>query len=178
MDLPEFPETQSIPDSQTAGEDLEDLKYTRMGYSDLGRKCDFLLKDFLREFPATGTLPLRWRYTTQEDFQKKYHHLGMVVWAKASNSHLLLINGSKVLRIWTDVANTCWIDLSDPIAGALAYQSWGKVEPIPPKNARKSKPFTQRIKVWSRFQMRDIAAIVRNQYGLDQSRLLLQSLRT
>lgn len=153
--------------------DLEDLKYFRTGYQDLGRKSDFLLKDFLRELPGDGQLPKHWHYRSHEHFQKKYGSLGMVVWAAATNSHLLLINGYRVLRIWMDVENTCWIDLTDQVASGLSAYSWCSVEPIPASNAKKSNPFTQRIKVSQRFQMQDIAKTVKRVYGLDSSRLHL-----
>ena len=156
--------------------DLEDLKYFRTGYQDLGRKSDFLLKDFLREIPGDGTLPSHWHYRSLAHFQKKYGNLGMVVWASASNSHLLLINGQRVLRIWMDVDSSCWVDIGDSVDSGLRFYSWGISETIPAGNAKKSKPFTKRIKVTQRYQMRDIAQAVRTAYGLDQSRLLLQKL--
>lgn len=156
--------------------DLEDLKYFRTGYQDLGRKSDFLLKDFLREMPGDGKLPAHWHYRSVQHFQKKYGKLGMIVWAAATNSHLLLINGQRVLRIWMDVAESCWIDITDSVDAGLKFHSWGQTEEIPAGNAKKSKPFTKRIKVTQRYQMRDVAQAVRRAYGLDQSRLLLQKL--
>jgi len=156
--------------------DLEDLKYFRTGYQDLGRKCDFLLKDFLREIPGNGQMPKHWHYRSLAHFNKKYSHLGMLVWASSTNSHLLLINGHRVLRIWTDVDESCWVDINDPVNSGMQVYSWGQTVAIPKGNAKKSAPFTKRIKVTQRYQMRDIAQAVRNTYGLDQSRLLLQKL--
>lgn len=160
----------------TLDADLEDLRYFRTGYQDLGRKSDFLLKDFLREMPGDGKLPSHWHYRSLAHFQKKYSALGMIVWAAASNSHLLLINGQRVLRIWLDVDNSCWVDANDSVVSGLMFYSWGACEDIPAGNAKKSKPFTKRIKVTQRYQMRDIAQAVRTAYGLDLSRLHLHKL--
>lgn len=160
----------------TLDADLEDLRYFRTGYQDLGRKSDFLLKDFLREIPGDGTLPTHWQYRSLTHFQKKYAALGMIVWASATNSHLLLINGQRVLRIWMDVVHSCWIDITDQVDSGVKYHSWGQIQEIPAGNAKKSKPFTKRVKVSERYQMRDVAQAVRTAYGLDQSRLHLHKL--
>lgn len=145
--------------------DLEDLKYFRTGYQDLGRKSDFLLKDFLRELPGDGQLPKHWHYRSLEHFQKKYGNLGMIVWAASTNSHLLIINGHRVLRIWTDVDNSCWVDVNTQIASRQV------VIPIPKGNYKKSAPFTYRIQISQRHQVASLVKAVKDIYGLDSQRL-------
>lgn len=154
----EVPEGMDTPES-----DVEDLKYLRIGYVNQERKSDKLLTSFLALVPGDGKLPMRWHYRSHSRFLEKHGHLGKMVWAAASNSHLLLINGFHVLRIWTDASSTCWVDVADNVAGALDPQ-W--ISDIPANNARKSKPFTKRVKVWQHFQMQRLADAVNRTYGL------------
>lgn len=144
-----------------------DLRYIRTGYIDQGRKSDKLLSVFLGILPGDGRLPLRWHYRNHARFLKKHGNLGRVLWASASNSHLLMINGFHALRIWTDVANTCWVDVADNVAGFLD-QRW--LCDIPEKNVKKSKPFTKRVKVWQQYQMQQLAEAVNKTYGLHNQR--------
>jgi len=157
-------------DTEVQVVDAEDFRYTRVGYVDQGRKSDLLLATFLELLPGNNRLPLHWHYRSHDHFLKKYKHLGPVLWAAANNSHLLVVNGFRVLRIWTDTSNSCWVDLEDKIADQLSQSSLnrkGEVQDIPSGNAKKSQPFTKRIKVRQKFQMHAIADIVKRTYGLD-----------
>lgn len=150
---------------------LDNYKYIRTGYVDLGRKCDVLLAALLEQIPGEGKLPLHWHHRSPAEFQKKHGHRGTVLWAPASSSHLLLIAGQKVMRVWTDSVRTCYVDVNDTIANSLSTVAFAKVVPIPAGNARKCLPFTKRIKLAQNFQMVELAKVVRNTYGLDSSRL-------
>lgn len=146
----------------------EELKYIRVGYVNQGRKSDSLLKLFLDRLPGNGVLPLRWHYRSYDAFMRRHGHLGMVVWAAANNSHLLIINGYKVLRIWTDTSHSCYVDVNDPVDAQMQIHSWGKTETIPEKNIRKSKPFTKRWKISEQYQMLHLVEAVKRAYGLDK----------
>lgn len=147
--------------------DVENLRYFRVGYFDRGRKSDSLLAFFLDHLPGDGEMPKRWRYHGQESFQRNYGHLGHVLWSPARSSHLLLLGGHKILRIWTDVNNSCLVDINDVLAGELSRTTQLTVEDIPAGNARKCAPFTKRIKVEHLFQMKLIVEAVKRIYGLD-----------
>jgi hypothetical protein len=102
-----------------------------------------------------------------------------VLWAPASSSHLLLIAGQKVLRIWTDSAKHCYVDLSDSLASYLSTAvKFSSVEDIPPGNVRKCKPLTKRIRVWQKFHANAIVEAVKRVYGLDQQRLSVRKVWT
>lgn len=150
--------------------DIEDFRYHRMGYVNQGRKSDVLLTVFLDLMPGDGRLPLRWHYRSYERFLKKHGHLGHILWAAAGSSHLLLINGFHVLRIWHDTENSCYVDLADNLCGNLQSSLLARVESIPVTNAKKSKPFTKRIKIWQQWQMKALHDAVMRTYGLRVSR--------
>jgi hypothetical protein len=149
----------------------DEYKYARTGYVDQGRKSDHILATFLANLPGDGRLPLRWHHRSVEAFQKRHGHLGTVLWAPASNSHLLLVAGQKVLRVWMDSANHCYVDLNAGIAASLATATFAKVEDIPAGNVRKCKPFTQRIRIWQNFHAAALIDAVKRVYGLDHQRL-------
>lgn len=154
-----------------APEDIEDFRYHRVGYVDQGRKSDHLLSVFLGLIPGDGRLPLRWHYRSHESFLSKHGYLGFILWAASNNSHLLMINGFHVLRIWHDTANACYVDLADNVAAGIDPRVRAGVETIPAANAKKSKPFTKRIKVWQQWQMQALAETVKRIYGLRIPRL-------
>lgn len=146
--------------------DLEDLKYHRTGYFDQGRKSDSLLAFFLGHLRSDGVLPKRWKYTDQESFQRLYGSNGHALWAPARSSHLFLLGGHKVLRIWTDTVNSCYVDLNDVVAGELS-SSGVEISEIPKGNTRKCKPFTKRVKIEHQYQAAQIVKVVKRIYGLD-----------
>lgn len=139
------------------------LKYHRVGYADRGTKSDKLLALFLSAIPGDNRLPLHWHFRSHENFLKRHGHLGNILWAASFYSHLLMVNGFFALRIWTDVDNTCWVDIADNVAGHLD-PTW--IEPIPEKNFKKSRPFTKRVKVSQQFQMLTLANAVKKTYGI------------
>ncbi len=154
-----------------AAQDIEDLRYHRMGYINQGRKSDKLLADFLALCPGDGTLPLRWHYRGYENFLAKHGHRGRILWAASNNSHLLLINGFHVLRIWHDTAKSCYVDVADNVAGNLCASMAQTLEPIPTSNWKKSAHFAKRLKVWQLWQIKALYDAVKRAYGLDHERL-------
>ena len=153
--------------------DIEDFRYQRVGYINQGRKSDILLAVFLDLMPG-NKLPLRWHYRSPESFLRKHGHLGAVLWAASNNSHLLLMHGQQVLRIWHDTAKACYVDIADNVYGSLNSVNaslFSKVEDIPEANWKKSKPFTKRIKVWQQWQMKALHDAVMRTYGLRLPRL-------
>lgn len=151
---------------------VEDFRYHRVGYIDLGRRSDHLLTFFLGLIPGDGKLPLHWKYISNEYFQKKYGQVGPLLWAAANNSHMLMVNGFHAIRIWHDTAASCYVDLADNIAGQLSPKM-PAVEDIPLANAKKSKPFTKRVKLTQQWQMKELANLVKRTYGLDNTRFSL-----
>lgn len=146
--------------------DVEEFRYTRMGYIDRGRKSDQLLASFLSLLPGDGRLPLRWHYRSHARFQRVHGTLGRVLWAAAGSSHLLMVNGFHALRIWHDTAASCYVDIATNVLGATDAQIQAIAEVIPAANARKCKPFTQRVKVTYLWQMQDLVKAVKKTYGL------------
>ena len=140
----------------------EDLKYTRTGYLNQKNLSDYLCKIFVDQFPSSGKLPLHWKYVSHKYFMNTWGHLGIVIWAKASSSHMMFINGYRVLRIWTDQSNSCLVDLEEKIAEQLP-----DVQKVQPTKNSKCKPFTYRKKVWAAEQMDQIVKVVKTIYGLD-----------
>lgn len=148
-------------------ETIDDLKYVRVGYVDQNRKSDHLLASVLRQLPGDGRLPLRWHHRGSAAFVKKYGHLGVVLWAPALNSHLLLIQGQKAVRIWTDTATHCQVDISDGIVGQLrGTKLFDEIKDIPAGNVRKCKPFTKRVRIHQQFHTNILVDAIRRSYGL------------
>lgn len=146
--------------------DLEDLRYHRIGYFDQGRKSDVLLAFFLGHLRSDGVLPKRWRYTDQASFQRLYGSKGHALWAPARSSHLYLLGGHKILRVWTDASNSCYVDLNEVVAGELSLNGLAP-ELIPAGNTRKCKPFLKRVKIEHQYQALKIVNAVKRIYGLD-----------
>jgi hypothetical protein len=146
-------------------------KYARYGYVPSGKKVDALLSVLLEQIPGDGRLPARWKHYDQQSFQDKYGHLGTVLWAPASSSHLLLVGGCKVLRFWTTTTTHAYVDISDVLASQLSQKPFAEISNIPAGNVRKCKPFTQRIRVHQKFHVLELAKVVRYIYGLDHARV-------
>jgi len=146
-----------------SGNDLEDMSYNRLGYFDQGRYSDELVASFTTILPGDGVLPHRWVYTTPEEFVATFGVLGVVVWAKARSSHLLLIGGQKILRIWTDMSNACYVDLRDNLVGCFGMEH---TEAIPAGNLRKCKPFTRRKKIYTVEDMERLARCTKRIHGV------------
>jgi hypothetical protein len=68
---------------------------------------------------SEDTLPKKWFWRNQVWFTKKYGHLGAIVWARSHSSHMLLINGNPVLRIWTVNPDTSRIELNQAVFSSL-----------------------------------------------------------
>lgn len=150
-----------------AAETIDDLKYVRVGYVDQNRKSDHLLASVLRQLPGDGRLPLRWKYSDVPSFVKKYGELGSVLWAPALNSHLLVVNGHKIVRVWTDTATHCQVDLNDAIVAGLTGTKLEKeIADIPAGNVRKCKPFTKRVRIHQQFQANILVDAIKRTYGL------------
>lgn len=140
--------------------DLLFPKYTRIGYIEQDRVCDKLVKVFMHIIPGQNRLPPRWKYFSLEYFNTTYGHLGTILWAASYNSQLLLINGNKIIRIWTDTKNWCWVEGLSHV-----LDSFETVE-IPKGNIRKSKPFTHRVKISSIEDMEKLANKIKQIYGV------------
>lgn len=139
------------------------FKHKRLGYLSSDRPSDELLKVALEQLPGEGTLPKYWKYGTHDDYCEMYGHLGKVVWAKSYNHHLLILYGQRILRIWTDLSNHCWVDITEYLVPIV--QQWFVVKPVPAGCYKKSKPFQYRIKVHSVEEMATLIAYVRDCYG-------------
>lgn len=137
-------------------------RYYRFGYTDGGRRCDKLLAAFHSVIPVSvlASLPSRWRYVSSDRFLDRYGWMGPVIWATSYGSHLLLIGGQRVLRIWTDADNQCWVEAQPHVLSKVAIVS------IPEKNIRKSKPFTYRTKITLETEMSALAIRTKMLYGI------------
>lgn len=147
-------------------ETLEDLKYVRVGYVDQGRTSDHLLASMLRRLPGDGRLPLRWFHRSHTQFLEKYAHLGAVLWAGAINSHTLLINGFKIIRVWTDTPGHCQVDICDTLVTHLQGTKLNAIKDIPAGNVRKCKPFTKRVTVSQQFEVNVLMEAIERAYGV------------
>lgn len=162
-------------ETSTELEISEEYRYARTGYVSQGRKSDHVLATVLELLPGDGRLPLRWHHRGVDAFQKRHGHLGVVLWAAASNSHLLMIGGQKVLRVWTDTARHCQVDVSDQLAAYLSTAvDFSKVQNIPAGNVRKCKPMTKRIRLWQKFHAIALVDAVKRVYGLDLPRVQMR----
>lgn len=160
-------------------ETSEEYRYARTGYIKQDRRSDHVLAAILEQLPGDGRLPKRWHHRDIASFQKRYSNRGIVLWAAASSSHLLLINGHKVLRVWLDTARHCQVDLNDALATYLSSAvTFSKVVDIPAGNVRKCKPMTKRIRIWQQFHAKAITDAVKVVYGLDKPRVSVRQLWT
>jgi hypothetical protein len=148
----------------------DDLRYTRVGWIDLGRKSDQLVRRAAELLPGDSVLPSRWTYKSQAAFQEKYGGLGHILWSKAASSFTLLIGGHYVLRIWIDRNESIMIDVSDTLAGLLAVRGVTSV-PIPDVALKKHRPFTQFIFTKQLEKVELVMSLVKAQYGLDSTRV-------
>lgn len=145
----------------------EDFKYIRTGYIPGERNADTLVQYMTDRLPGDGVLPHRWRWLSQESFVSRYGDLGMLLWAKAASYHMLMFNGHHILRLWTDSADTCVVDLCDSIARTLdGTQPTLQVEDIPESCYRKCKPFKKRTRVSTTEELHAVLLLVYSQYGL------------
>lgn len=153
-------------DSEAQDIDVPDFSYVRLGYLPTGTKSDELTSHLVRRIPGHAELPLRWHYKSQAWFMEKYGHLGTVIWSKSCSSHLLLINGWHVIRLWHDKKYSSYVDLNEPIAAQVHTRL--DVEAIPVKNAKKSKPLTKRCKITETDELDIIINAIAATYGAKQ----------
>lgn len=151
----------------------DEYKYKRTQYRDLGRKCDRLLAAFLSNLPAPASMLGHWKRGDQSSFEDRYSVSGELLWVSSVSSHLLLFRGSYVLRIWTDVAKHCYVDISEQLVASLSSGTL-LIERIPSGCAKKSSPMTHRIRVFSEEQVTEIVASVKRVYGLESTRVPLR----
>jgi hypothetical protein len=138
----------------------DDLKYIRLGYQADDRFCDEIVTKATELVPGDGVLPPRWRHGgNPEVFLDKYAHLGDALWSKSSSSHLLVIRGMHVLRVWTDSKTTCIVDL----AGGLVTKDCTQ---IPANNWRKCAPLTHRKEMESVEDIVELMGRVKVLYGI------------
>lgn len=155
-----------------ASPDLEDLKYHRFGYTDLGRPCDEIATAAKLECPGQGVLPDRWAYISESKFLKKYGDLGDVLWSKSVNYHLLVIKGKRLFKIWTNTTGTRGTVLSfhSDLLGVMTGN--GLVARVVPAGAKpKHSPFTYCSKIKEPEKMKQIMKDIGRLYGLDLKRL-------
>jgi len=146
-------------------EELEALKYVRVGWQDYERACDAIAKAVHSEFEGE-TLPLHWQWRSLEHFMSKYGS-SPIMWAKSASFHMLMINGHHVLRIWTDSAKSCFVDVNDVIYYELTTSSLKELlEPLPTTCVKKSKPMNFRLKIKTVDQAQVIVNAVKRIYGL------------
>jgi hypothetical protein len=134
-------------------------KYTQNGYWPSGRYCDKLVERFIKQVPADGFLPLRWKFKDITQFTNKYAHLGTKIYATPASYHLLLINGHYVCRIWTDSETMCQIDIASHLDDGTAID-------IPAKNVKKCKPLVKRLNADSLDIADRLAQRIKRVYGI------------
>lgn len=144
----------------------EDFKYLRTGYIAGERNADVLVKFMTGLLEGDGILPPRWRWIDHDYFTEKYGDLGTLLWSKAASYHMMMYNGHHILRLWTDSANTCVLDLCEPLAVTL--HSAIPVEDIPESCYRKCKPFKKRTRVSTEGELRRVLEQARTIYGLTE----------
>lgn len=148
----------------------KDFRYLRPGHVNLERPCDEFVTYATKLLPGSGVLPTRWRYVSKESFQRRHEDLGPVVWAKTASYHMLLINGVHVFRIWTDSPQTALCDVEDTLSDVLGGKTIGfEVMDIPPKTRRKTKPFTKRIRITSKKDVKQLLLATLIVFGLVES---------
>ena len=82
----------------------EDVYTRRIPFSYGDTFPDAVAKALYIVIPPTNpnkNLPIYWFYTTQEAFLNQFKNLGLVVWSRRSSYHMLVINGIRVMRLWT-----------------------------------------------------------------------------
>ena len=140
---------------------MEGLKYLRFGYvpDDPPRLCDTFVSHALESIPADGYLPKRWRHGGNEvKFMLKYgdHRIS---WAMAYGSCTLLINGFYIMRIWTNVAKTCTVDIHEDFCTPGTSL-------IPDSCARKCKPLLYRMMPQTEADFAKLISRIKREYGV------------
>lgn len=141
-----------------------DKKYLRVGYFDQGRPCDSYVQiaTFLQK---GGLLPDRWKPESAEEFIELFGEGPM--WGKSYNSHVLVLAGIPILRVWTNTKSLhVWVDVDDKLSNVL--DTCFAIESIPRGNNKKSKPFTKRVKVSSKDDIIKLMVSAKAVYGLDK----------
>lgn len=145
-------------------DELAKLKNVRYGYIPQERWCDTVVACVTEKLPGDGVLPAQWKYVNKDFFLNKYAHLGPVLWAKTASFHLLILNGYRLCRIWTNTQKTCWVDVNDPVANQMC-----SVEDIPGSCLKKSIPLTKRISFDNRLDYpwaEDLCETIKSIYGI------------
>lgn len=140
-----------------------DMRWTRFGYLDGGDPCDTIVQAAVALVPGDGVLPTRWSYKNPDHFTRTYGDLGEVVWAKTASYHLLVVGTVHVLRIWTDMKKSCFVDMADALAVRVPFG----YEVVPESTYKKTKPLTKRARITTVDQLVTILMLAGDIYGLD-----------
>lgn len=141
----------------------EDFRYMRTGFIPTGKLVDELVAKLFKEFPG-GTLPLYWRYHSNEVFLRRYGPINPIMWAKSASSVTMLYNGQYVLRLWAKYPDTPTMDMSNALAGQM--QQHIPVEDIPKGLLAKCKPLTRRGHILSTVELDLVISNVKTIYGI------------
>lgn len=117
-------------------------KYRRIGYVDQGRKSDKLAQYAFSLLPGAD-MPPRFNIRSREAFLAKFGDLGAVVWSRSASSHLLILKGYYVFRIWTATGNPV-TDIADPLIGPMR-ERFDVSDEVGPGIYRKITPMKRRI---------------------------------
>ena len=132
-------------------------KYHRFGYMpDDGNECHTLASYAQSFYPDAATMPSHWHYRDYEYFQKKHGHLGNEIWSLTKSYHLLILNGHRVARFWTDTS-VCRVDLSSNVAAVLARNGYDV-------NHKSRDPFQHRMIASSKGDIELIMATIKDVY--------------
>lgn len=139
---------------------LEDIK--RVPWISSGRFSDAVVSNVCEHFFG-DILPQFWSYRSKEHFLKQF---GMGRWwSRTQSFHMYVSDGERVARFWTDLSNSCRVDLSPELIPTV--RSYGLViSDIPKSTLRKSFPFTKRTVLRKEEQVVTLVTAIEQVFGV------------
>lgn len=138
-------------------------KYLRPGHIDQSRPVDKLVSRLREIFPSAVELPTRWNWVSRESFRSRYDKSPFYI-ANTASYQMLIVDGIKMLRLWTDSPNSAIVDIHDDLYNFIkneeSFSKKLKPTQAPKSVYRKTKPFTKRITIASKKDLDLLCAAV------------------
>lgn len=113
-------------------------KYTRQGYTQLGRPVDTALRYLIDGLGNPPTLPKGWHHV---HFDEHYKKLGRLLISQSASYTSVMIDGKVVLRFWTNSNYSSLIDFSTEIYAIMqVFKKVGQIVSVTDGNRKKLFP--------------------------------------
>ncbi len=139
-----------------------DYRWLRVGWFDRERPCDAAVQFATAQLPGE-TMPQRWIASDPLSFVKK--HGEGVKWCRTMSYHMLLINGFRILRIWTNAKTKTLVEVSDRLTHTLREADF-TLEAVPEGTKKKRGEFNWRFYLSLPSELNYLMTVVKVMYGV------------